>query len=668
MTAAKRALVHWLDWGIWRQRHLSAKLETPLTITSGICKISAPAAFVGWGLKRSGLRARRLARKHRAECWLLEDGFLRSLGNGHVIPHSIVVDDLGIYYDASQPSKLETLIPRPLNEDERIRTERLIGSWRRVGLSKYNDGRDPDPSCLPIPYVLVVDQTAGDAAIAAGGANAESFTTMLDDALAYHEDCSVVVRVHPEVVSGRKKGHYDLAKLRKDPRICVVADGSHPSMWLAHASAVYTVTSQMGFEALLWSKPVHVYGMPFYAGWGLTQDKRQAPARRRPVTLEQLVHACLVNYTRYFDPETGRRCEIETLISWLALQREQRQRFSDSLMAYGFSRWKQPFVREFLAGRQLAFSQTLPPVIPHHQSLVIWGHKHSDEIEKLEIQGSILRIEDGFLRSVGLGADLIRPLSWVIDPEGIYYDARTPSRLERILSSTLFDDAIRARASALRKCIVEAGLTKYNLRQSKQWQRPREAKRVVLAVGQVESDAAIRYGAHAIRHNIDLLKAARRACPDAWLLYKPHPDVRAGLREQGKGERDALHWCNEVIGDVPFDSLLPHIDEVHVLTSLAGFEALLRDVPVVTWGQPFYAGWGLTDDRGLTDNVKARRTRLLTQDELIAATLILYPTYVSRITRHFCSPERAVQELLEWRNERVPSSLRRLAAKLSRKP
>ena len=46
------------------------------------------------------------------------------------------------------------------------------------------------------------------------------------------------------------------------------------------AAALYTVTSQMGFEALLWGRPVRVFGLPFYAGWGLTRDALAAPSRR----------------------------------------------------------------------------------------------------------------------------------------------------------------------------------------------------------------------------------------------------------------------------------------------------------------------------------------------------------------------------------------------------
>ena len=492
---------------------------------------------------------------------------------------------------------------------------------------------------------------------------------MLTDALQAHPDCQVVLRLHPEVVAGRKRGHFDLSALLANPRIHLVADDSHPAMWLANAIAVYTVTSQLGFEALLWSRPVHVYGMPFYAGWGLTQDCMSAPARRSPITLEQLVHAALVTYPRYVDPETGDTCEPEVLMRWLGLQRRQHQRFPPNILAHGFSNWKRGFVTEFLAGSSVKFTETIPPREPYSLPIATWGHKYSGELKRNGYDQHVLCIEDGFLRSVGLGAELVRPISWVIDPAGIYYDATRPSKLEEILQNYHFDDQLCKRAAALRARIVAAGITKYNLRRATQWQRPPKERHVVLVIGQVETDASIQYGANRIRRNIDLLQAVREIHPNSWILYKPHPDVLAGLRNQGTDEDNARDWCDEVIRDVPLEILFDHIDEIHVLTSLAGFEALLRSIPVSTWGQPFYAGWGLTKDYDLTQNVIARRTRHPSLDELVAAVLILYPTYISRRTRQYCSPERAVQELMDWRDEsRSVPLLRRLLARAFRKP
>jgi len=254
-----------------------------------------------------------------------------------------------------------------------------------------------------------------------------------------------------------------------------------------------------------------------------------------------------------------------------------------------------------------------------------------------------------------LGAELVQPLSLVMDRVGIYYDATQPSELEEILQCADFDAALLTRAARLRERIVQAGLTKYNVG-GDQWRRSTDAGRVILVPGQVECDASIRFGSPQIKTNLDLLKAVRAANPDAYVVYKPHPDVQAGLRLAGKGEGMASAYCDEIVFDVPMDQLLAQVDEVHVLTSLAGFEALLRGKPVATYGQPFYAGWGLTQDSYPIQ----RRTRRLSLDELVAGVLIVYPTYVSRVTGRFTTPERALEELLAWREEAATGmSLRR---------
>ena len=276
----------------------------------------------------------------------------------------------------------------------------------------------------------------------------------------------------------------------------------------------------------------------------------------------------------------------------------------------------------------------------------------------------MIRVEDGFLRSVGLGAELVRPISWVMDRSGMYYDATRASDLEQLLQSGQFTPQQLAQAAALRGRITASGITKYSVGDGS-WQRPRHA-RVILVPGQVESDASLRFGAPALRTNLGLLRAVREANPDAYLLYKPHPDVSAGLRARGQGEQRVRDWCDEVITDIAMGALLERVDEVHVLTSLAGFEALLRGKSVVCYGLPFYAGWGLTRDVVPL----ARRTRRLKLDELVAAALLIYPRYVSRSSGGCISAEQALDELLAWRDASSPPSrpwqyLRRAALRLA---
>ncbi len=314
---------------------------------------------------------------------------------------------------------------------------------------------------------------------------------------------------------------------------------------------------------------------------------------------------------------------------------------SRTVYAVAFSRWKQRPLRLCFPGWNVRFVGDVSKV-PCGAVVAAWGrHKVSDA----EARGfRVVRIEDGFLRSVGLGADLIRPLSWVVDWRGIYFDATQSSDLDLLLSEAVFSVELRERAASLRERIVAAGLTKYNVGAAS-WRRPAVAIRLILVPGQVESDASIAYGAPEIKTNLGLLQAVRAANPDAYVLYKPHPDVVAGLRAKGKEEEDAVRWCDSIVVDAPMSELLCEVDEVHCLTSLAGFEALLRGKKVVCYGQPFYSSWGLTEDKVPV----ARRTRRLSLDELVAGALILYPLYMSRTRDVLISPEETLDELVEWR-------------------
>jgi len=625
--------------GICGVAHIETFLGEPVAPCS---RRSDPIGFnavIGWGLKQNTAKARDYASRHGLPFLAIEDGFLRSVGLGNQDPpSSIVVDDQGIYYDATHQSRLESLVAQSLSAAKILRAQRLVTAWQMGRVSKYNHAIEYAGDVRE-RYVLVVDQTWGDASIRCGMADETCFHRMLEAALAENPDYTILLKVHPEAMAGHKRGHFDLGKVARIPRVQVLGEDVHPVSLIEQAEALYVVTSQMGFEGLLWGKQVRTFGMPFYAGWGLTQDALPCPERRRPVQLENLVHAALVDYPRYVDPETGQRCEPEQVIEWIGLQRKMRARFPKTLYAVGFSRWKKPIVRDYLQGSTVRFVRRSEKA-PEDGTLVVWGPGHRDE------KRPVVRLEDGFLRSVGLGADLIRPLSWVMDRRGLYYDATAPSELEHMLQTTEFSADLVARAQRLRKRIVEQGLTKYNVGSSG-WRRPEGASRVILVPGQVESDASIRYGAPGIRANMDLLRSVRKANPSAYIIYKPHPDVVAGLRKKGEGEDEAVRSCNEMVIDIAMGELLTVVDEVHVLTSLTGFEALLRGKTVTCYGQPFYAGWGLTHDLvPLT-----RRTRRLTLDELVAGTLILYPTYVSRTTGRFTTPERALDELLDWRQQ-----------------
>lgn len=314
----------------------------------------------------------------------------------------------------------------------------------------------------------------------------------------------------------------------------------------------------------------------------------------------------------------------------------------ETLYVFRFPYWKWPVVKQCFPGCLLIFVERVDAV-PAQSCLMLWGMCSVPDGLSTDVR--VLRMEDGFLRSVGLGADLVRPLSWVVDGRGIHYDPARPSDLEYLCATSAFDDVLLHRAACLRSRIVASGLTKYNVGTGF-WQRPSSAGQVILVPGQVESDASLVYGALGERTNMGLLQRVRAAHPNAYLVYKPHPDVLARLRTAGQGEQEAYRWCDEVVTDVSIGELLTAVDEVHVLTSLTGFEALLRGKSVTCYGQPFYSGWGLTDDVVLN----SRRCRCLALDELIAIVLIKYPIYLSRDGKELITPEQALDEMLSWRS------------------
>jgi capsular polysaccharide export protein len=308
--------------------------------------------------------------------------------------------------------------------------------------------------------------------------------------------------------------------------------------------------------------------------------------------------------------------------------------------AVGFSAAKRRMLQRYLhaLGQSSGFTKSNQ----QEKVMLAWGATPAPHF--------LARVEDGFIRSVGLGADLVRPLSWVFDTRGIYFDANHPSDLEWLLQHRQFTAQETERARVLRQNLVTTGLTKYNVGTG-HWSRPGNGKRVVVVVGQVESDASIRLGSHTLCSNMQLLERSRRDCPNDYLVYKPHPDVLAGLRSGDLHAEQAAQWCDEVVTDTNMADLLSQVDAMHVMTSLAGFEALLRGVPVTCYGSPFYAGWGLCTEPHVLPSAQARRKRRLSLDQLVACALIDYPSYLHPEQDVLISVEQAVVMLQKQRSQ-----------------
>lgn len=567
-------------------------------------------------------------------------GFIRGMAPGSRSLFSTISDQHGDYRDPRIASGLERLIQR--HHELAPGGEREIGQLLRTvvdkGISRWNsEARDIFTEDAPVTHatrtILVVDQRKKSRSARLCGADSTTFLRML--AAARSENPGAHLWILPAALSSQ--GHLQHLVLHDHERI--LRGNQNIFTLLNMVDAVYTVASQVGFEALLAGIPVRVFGSPFYAGWGLTGDECRLPRRTARPSAVALFEAAYVRYPTYLSTTPAGSGTLQTIIDCIELQRSVQARLAlmGPITAIGFSLWKRRFAHPFLsAGRQPLYWAATDGQ-PKSKTIALWGS--APALAKLHDGCTTLRMEDGFLHSDGLGSDLVAPRSQVLETQHLYFDSRGPSDLSCLLNRYPFSPELLARAAALRTAIVTAGITKYNLgRRRTSWSAPGK-RTVVLVPGQVADDASVRFGGSAVRTMEDLLRSVREEMPNAYIVYRPHPDVVSGNRRgliAAKGLYDLIDLEADIV------SLIDVSDEIHTLSSLAGFDGLLRGKKVVTYGMPFYAGWGLTEDRA--PHIRWRERRLCL-DELVAGALIEYPLYWDWDLELFTTPEAVINQL-----------------------
>ncbi len=376
--------------------------------------------------------------------------------------------------------------------------------------------------------------------------------------------------------------------------------------------------------------------------------KRIGMSGDEPRSQRAFAAACLLS-TRYTNPYTGDACSFEEALSIAGDLRRTANVMQGIAVCLGMSFWKRRRMQDFLSagGRTPLFRSTakaaVDAAVKRGGAIAVWAAREPAELASLAAAAGVqvIHIEDGFVRSVGLGADFMPAASVVLDRTGIYFDPSRPSGLDKILLETEFGPEEIDRARRLISMMVERGITKYNVGSvSPQISAP-PGQRVIFVPGQVENDRSVALGGAGIYRNLDLLKRVRELNSDAFILYKPHPDVDAGHRPGALPDDEVLAVADQVIRGISSAAIISAVDEVHTLTSLAGFEALIRNRYVVTYGQPFYAGWGLTMDFAPVQH----RQKPLSLEQLVAGALILYPSYFDPVLRLPCGPEVVIDRL-----------------------
>lgn len=579
----------------------------------------------------------------------VEEGFLGYLR--HPIcdhsPLSVVIDRTGIHYDSTRPSDLQSILTQTAaswSDGKGARARRIMATIRRLRLSKYNHQEGSLGEETGRRYrVLLVDQSMESRALSYGGPTRGIFEQMMDSACKAFPETEIVVKMHPD---------HDLRSTKSmlhgmiPPGVSVVPPGVNIWSILDKVDEVYTVSSQVGFEALIAGKKVVCFGQPFYSGWGLTTDIASGRGSGRQLTLEQLVYGVLVKYPLYLHPERQEFCEIEEILSYLESAHLGIRGFYDRIYTVGLRRQQKFVLTEYLRGHlavnvshispKSARSRTFSPA----EAVLYWEPReyHGDDLSYLESRGvTVMRAGPWPLDLIQ--GDQTQPNILQITRNRLYNDGSPRNDLVLMLEHAQFDGDLLRRAETLQQNFL-AVLDQETKIRSHILSHHSIGRRIALVLGHGEGEGPLGVREKAIYTDRELLAKVRRDFPDAYILYAPPLGEFSSKKHLLMSVESTLY--DQLVRPEHIVSCIKLANAVHVVSAFGGIYALIYGKLLYTYGRPFYAGWGLTQDA----EVFIDRSRQLSLTELLCATFILGPTYFNWLTRTSGTPEEAVRRLL----------------------
>src|SRR5215472_3362526 len=459
-----------------RERPAVAALLPEFTIgsrgrTAAAGSVSGVAA---WSRSRHQNSAKRRATALGAPCLLLGTGLLRAppawAGAAHTLSataHSMTGPSSPA--DFLDPCRLlltrgwesPELLVRAAGARRDIVSRRLGGPWWNSGMNLGLPQRDD--------FLLIIAGESGGFG-ANGAPSAPVLAAMLDAALAEHHPGQVVI-LAPEM-DGRLGPPARFLSDATARGCTVITRRVDPWEAVERAACVYAAGGETGFLALLAGTRVRCFADSFYSGWGITTDEAtlsQKPFRR---TVDEIFAGACFLATRYLDPYRVKAASFEDTLeivdAWRSIEAANRR----IAVCVGMSFWKRRQVTDFLRsnGRTPAFRRTTRATLARVRAqpgaaIAVWASRiPAGLFQASEARGiPLIRIEDGFVRSVGLGSDFMPAASLVLDSRGMHFDPSVYSDLEHLLAETDFDAALISRARDLIAQLVRRGVTKYNL-------------------------------------------------------------------------------------------------------------------------------------------------------------------------------------------------------------
>lgn len=307
-------------------------------------------------------------------------------------------------------------------------------------------------------------------------------------------------------------------------------------------------------------------------------------------------------------------------------------------LCYGFNDWKLGFVTRYLedfrvifCDRKISSVRLAINIFLFPQSIekiIVWGITDTvmlrwiARLSKKEIN----RMEDGLIRSVELGSDHATPLSLIIDKKGIYYKTDKPSELNDLLASAenyLKPDILKE-ANYVINAIRFSGITKYNRFTATGKANPSYKERI-LVLGQVENDAALKFGNINKISQLQLVEIAVSENPNSHVVYRPHPQVYEEFSRNKNKMKKFQKLCEISDPNGSLSDDLSISDKVYTINSGSGLEAIIHGKETHLFGWAFYAGYGLSKDRY---SKALKRLKPLNLLDFVAVVYIIYPQYL----------------------------------------
>lgn len=327
-------------------------------------------------------------------------------------------------------------------------------------------------------------------------------------------------------------------------------------------------------------------------------------------------------------------------------------------IAIGFGRGHRGWIEPFFPGKQIFYlggSSRLSALAYWFLnrrfigSLISYGYNSPAHLlAKHRALKSLHVFEDGFFRGTRLPgpSSAEAPLSACVDSVGLHFDSNQITELDRLLNGTDWSEpqwaaVLRAADDMILTC-RSTGFSKFQSPSGAKTasQSTSRNRTTIVVLGQVPSDQSLVWGANLGPDFFGLAELARLENPGAQILFRPHPKAKPGPVFSKSMEATGVSISR---AETNLTDDLRRASRVYALTSQAGFDALLAGVPVTVFGTPFYAGWGLTDDRALWKPGKRNRTILLR--ELVAGAIFLYPKYLDRERKRLVD---GVVALADW--------------------